>query len=205
MKNSTTRPDPLAESVVIAACALSDAGGPEGRWTAGAVEDAATALEVLAGALSGLSPEAAETLEVIPAAVAALRERVEREPAAPSGRADIAGDPAVSSTGLRRALAAHNLTGRVHQLGPALLTVTMDSAHAQALAALLAVRRELPRQAPAPEDEHWWGAGPADTAAASLAAALVAYGPGTYARVLASGHVTTGLSSRQPLSSWPPP
>lgn len=120
MKNSTTRLDPLAESAVITACALADAGGPE-RWSAGAVEDAATAVEVLAGALSGLSPEAAETLEVIPAAVAALRERVEREPAAPSGRADIAGDPAVSSTGLRRALAAHNLTGRVHQLGPALV------------------------------------------------------------------------------------
>ncbi|GGS29279.1 hypothetical protein Snoj_25570 [Streptomyces nojiriensis] len=68
------------------------------------------------------------------------------------------------STGLRRALAAHNLTGRVHQLSAALLT----------LATLLAVRRELPCQTAAPEDEPRRGAGPTETAAAPLAAALVA-------------------------------
>ncbi|WP_331756414.1 hypothetical protein [Streptomyces sp. NBC_01568] len=195
MKHATSL-DPLAENAVIAACALADAAGPE-RWSAGAVEDAATALEVLAGALSELSPEAAELLEVIPAAVAALRERVEHAPTAavPARRADAATDPAVLSTGLRRALTAHSLTGhRVHQLGPALLTITLDAAHAQALAVLLAARRELPRQAPAAEDEPRWGAGPAETAAASLAVALAAYGPGTYARVLASGQVTAGLS-----------
>ncbi|WP_405996724.1 hypothetical protein [Streptomyces sp. NBC_00829] len=196
MKHSTTPLDPLAESAVIAVCALADAAGPE-RWSSGAFEDAATALEVLAGALSELSPEASELLEVVPAAVAALREQVERAPAVavPSGPADRVEDPAVLSTGLRRALAAHGLSGhRVHQLGPALLTITLDAAHAQALAVLLAARRELPRQALAAEDEPRWGAGPAETAAASLAAALVAYGPGTYARVLTSGQVTAGLS-----------
>ncbi|MFJ6785237.1 hypothetical protein [Streptomyces yangpuensis] len=195
MKHSTSL-DPLAENAVIAVCALADAAGPE-RWSSGAVDDAATALEVLAGALSELSPEAAELLEVVPAVVAALRERVEHAPAAvpPSGRTDRVEDPAVLSTGLRRALAAHSLTGhRVHQLGPALLTVTLDPAHAQALAVLLAARRELPRQPPPIEDEPRWGAGPAETAAASLAAALAGYGPGTYARVLASGQVTAGLS-----------
>ncbi|MEV7617536.1 hypothetical protein [Streptomyces sp. NPDC089799] len=195
MQHSTSL-DPLAERAVIAVCALADAAGPE-RWSAGAVEDAATALEVLAGALAEISPEAAELLEVAPAAVAALRESVEHAPAAvpPSVRTDRAEDPAVLNTGLRRVLTAHGLTRhRVHQLGPALLTVTLDAAHAQALAVLLATRRELPRQAPAAEDEPRWGAGPAKTAAASLAVALAAYGPGTYARVLASGQVTAGLT-----------
>ncbi|MFE9468762.1 hypothetical protein ACFYNW_35070 [Streptomyces virginiae] len=74
------------------------------------------------------------------------------------------------------------------------MTVTLDPAHAQALAVLLAARRELPRQPPAIEDEPRWGAGPAETPAASLAVALAAYGPGTYARVLSSGQVTAGLS-----------
>ncbi|WP_030776467.1 hypothetical protein [Streptomyces sp. NRRL F-2664] len=59
---------------------------------------------------------------------------------------------------------------------------------------LLVARRELPRQAAAVEDDPRWGAGPAETAAASLAVALAAYGPGTYARVPASGQVTAGLS-----------
>lgn len=196
MKHSNPLLDPLAEGAVIAVCALADAAGPD-RWSSGAVEDAATALEVLAGALAELSPEAAELLEVVPAAVAALRERVERAPAAavPSGPADHVEDPAVLSTGLRRALAGHSLAGhRVHQLGPALLTITLDAAHAQALAVLLAARRELPRQAATAEDEFRWGAGPAETAATSLAVALAAYGPGTYARVLASGQVTAGLT-----------
>ncbi|MFD8288066.1 hypothetical protein ACFV2B_07500 [Streptomyces lavendulae] len=197
MKHSTAL-DPLAENAVIAVCALADAAGP-GQWSSGAVEDAATALEVLAGALSEISAEAAELLEVIPAAVAALRERVEHPPAAavPARRADAAADPAVLSTGLRRALTSHGLTGhRVHQLGPALLTVTLDGAHAQALAVLLAAHRALPHQPPALEDEPRWGAGPteAETAAAALAVALAAYGLGTYARVLASGQVTAGFS-----------
>ncbi|MGW1148587.1 hypothetical protein ACWD6I_26940 [Streptomyces sp. NPDC002454] len=182
--SSSTYLDPLAESAVIAVCTLAYAAGPEG-WSAGAIEDAATALEVLAGALSEISPEAAELLEVVPAAVAALRERVEQgaAQAAPAGvsarRGGASADPAVLSTGLRQALASHNLTGhRVHQLGPALLTVTLDPAHAQALAALLAARRELPRQQPAAEGELRWGAGPAETAAAALAVALASYGPG---------------------------
>lgn len=41
----------VAETAV---CALADAAGPD-RWSSGAVEDTATALEVLAGALSGLN------------------------------------------------------------------------------------------------------------------------------------------------------
>ncbi|MFE3074327.1 hypothetical protein [Streptomyces sp. NPDC059247] len=196
MNPSTSRLDPLAESAVLAVCALADAATPDG-WSGGAVEDAATALEVLAGALSGLGPEAAEILEVIPAAVAALREHVEQTPAAAGapGRTGRAVDPVVVSTRLRRALAAHGLTGgRVHQLGPALLTVTLDAAYAQVLAVLLTAHRGLPQQTPPVEDDVRWGAGPAETAAAQLAAALAAYEPGTYARVLASGQVTTGLT-----------
>lgn len=56
----TTKPgnvEALAEEAVVAVCALADAAGPE-RCSASAVEDAATALEVLAGALSEISPEA---------------------------------------------------------------------------------------------------------------------------------------------------
>ncbi|MGW1643142.1 hypothetical protein [Streptomyces lavendulae] len=101
MKHSTSL-DPLAENAAIAVCAL--AAGRE-RWSSGAVEDAATALEVLAGALSEFSPEAAELLEVVPAAVAAIRERVEHARAATvptRRRTDAATDPAVPSTGLRR-------------------------------------------------------------------------------------------------------
>lgn len=45
---------------------------------------------------------------------------------------------------------------------------------------LPAARRGLPRQTPAIEDELRWGAGPAETAAASLAVDLAAYGAGTY-------------------------
>lgn len=74
------------------------------------------------------------------------------------------------------------------------MTAPRHAAHAQALAVVLAARRELPRQTPAAEDEPRWGAGPAETAAASLAVALAAYGPGTNARVLASGLVTAGLT-----------
>ncbi|MFD3469960.1 hypothetical protein ACFWWM_27055 [Streptomyces sp. NPDC058682] len=116
------------------------------------------------------------------------------------GVRSVAGRPAPVRFGLLRAVRllvvpAH----RVHcvgivLLGPALLTVTLNAAHAQALAVLLAALRELPRQTPAAEAELRWGAGPAETAAASLAVALAAYGSGTYARVLDSGHVTAGLT-----------
>ncbi|MFJ6785895.1 hypothetical protein [Streptomyces yangpuensis] len=132
---------------------------------------------------------------VVPAAIAALREHVEHAQAwvPPPGRMDRAENPAVLSTGLRRALAAHGLTRhRVHRLAPALLTVTLDPAHAQALAALLAARRELPRQTPAIEDEPRWGAGPAETATASLA---VAYGPWTYGPAIQRGWAS-GTESR---------
>ncbi|MFD3761854.1 hypothetical protein [Streptomyces sp. NPDC058622] len=160
MNLSSTLLDPLAESAVIAVGALSNAA-ELGRWSSGAVEGTATALEVLARALSELSPEVAKLLEVIPAAVAALCERVERAPAetVPSGSADRLEGPAVVRTGLRWALAAHSLGGhRVHQLGPALLTITLEPP-ARALAVLLAARHELPSQAPAAEDERLWGAG----------------------------------------------
>ncbi|MEU5084264.1 MULTISPECIES: hypothetical protein [Streptomyces] len=43
----------LAEEAVVAACTLADAADPS-RWSAGAVEDVAAALEVLAGALAQL-------------------------------------------------------------------------------------------------------------------------------------------------------
>ncbi|MFD6917284.1 hypothetical protein [Streptomyces virginiae] len=73
-----------------------------------------------------------------------------------------------------------------------MLTVTLEAAHAQALAVLLAARANS--FASRPSLRPRWGAGPAETAAASLAVALAAYGEGTCARGLASGQVTAGLS-----------
>ncbi|WP_338930395.1 hypothetical protein WEB32_00240 [Streptomyces netropsis] len=67
----------LAEQTVVAACALADAVDSPESWSASAVEDAAAALEVLAGALTQLDPECAEILSVVPAAAAAVLERVE--------------------------------------------------------------------------------------------------------------------------------
>ncbi|MEF9886783.1 hypothetical protein [Streptomyces sp. P9-A4] len=119
---------------------------------------------------------------MIPAAVAALREHVEQQmpaTAAPSGRAGRAGGgPGGGEHPAAGAHLARTGRGRVHQIGPALLTVTLDAAHAQALAALLTAHRDFPRQTPAVEDDGRWGAGPAETAAAQLAADLTAYGPG---------------------------
>ncbi|WP_329449277.1 hypothetical protein OG906_42610 (plasmid) [Streptomyces sp. NBC_01426] len=98
------------------------------------------------------------------------------------------------STGLRRALTAQSLTGhRVHQIGPALLTITMDTAHAQALAVLLCHRPRTPPPAARHRGRTPQGAGPTETAVAALAVALAAYESETYARVLASGQVTAGL------------
>ncbi|MFV2119655.1 hypothetical protein ACE14D_14900, partial [Streptomyces sp. Act-28] len=54
----------LAEQAVVAACALADAAGL-GEWSPGAVEDAATALEVLAGALARLDPQCADILAAV--------------------------------------------------------------------------------------------------------------------------------------------
>ncbi|WP_128977349.1 hypothetical protein [Streptomyces roseicoloratus] len=182
----------LAEEAVVAACTLADAADPA-RWSAGAVEDAAAALEVLAGALAQLDPECAEILSVVPIAAAAVVERAEQAAAGTSESAD-GRATAGTSAALRQALAAHGLTRhRVHQLGAALVTVTLDAPEAQALAVLLSRHDILPRQVQ-PEGEDGWGSGPTETAAAALADAVRAHGTGAYARVLASGQVSAGLT-----------
>ncbi|WP_143065990.1 hypothetical protein [Streptomyces sp. CC53] len=185
------RVEALAEEAVVAACTLADAADPL-RWSADAVEDVAAALEVLAGALAQLDPECAEILSVVPIAAAAVVERAEQA----AGASESVGGRAAAGTSaaLRQALAAHGLTrNRVHQLGAALITVTLDASEAQALAVLLSRRDTLPRQAQQ-GDEGGWGAGPAETAAAALADALRAHGTGAYARVLTSGQVSAGLT-----------
>ncbi|MGW6247955.1 hypothetical protein [Streptomyces roseolus] len=192
LNNGPGRVEALAEEAVVAACTLADAAGPS-LWNADAVEDVAAALEVLAGALAQLDPECAEILSVVPIAAAAIVERAEQAAAGTSesvgGRATVG-----TSAALRQALAAHGLTRhRVHRLGAALVTVTLDAPEAEALAVLLSRRDALPRQTQ-PEDEDGWGAGPAETAAAALADALRAHGTGAYARVLASGQVSAGLT-----------
>jgi hypothetical protein len=177
-----------ADAVVLAACTLADAADPD-RWSPDAVEDVATALEVLAGALAQRDPESAEILALIPTAVAALRERTEQQAQEGGERTR---DGAGATTELRRALGTHRVAGRVYQLGAALITVTLDAADAQALAVLLA---QPDHQHPhAAAREAGWGAGPAATAAAALGDTLAVYGPSTYARTLDSGHVTAGMS-----------
>ncbi|MDQ1013400.1 hypothetical protein QFZ82_007968 [Streptomyces sp. V4I23] len=186
------RVEALAEEAVVAACTLADAADPL-HWSAAAVEDVAAALEVLAGALAQLDPECAEILSVVPITAAAVVERAEQ---AGAGASEAVGGRAAAGTSaaLRQALAAHGLTrNRVHQLGAALVTVTLDASEAQALAVLLSRRDALPRQAQQ-GDVGGWGAGPAETAAAALADALRAHGTGAYARVLASGPVSAGLT-----------
>ncbi|MEU0274238.1 hypothetical protein [Streptomyces sp. NPDC006307] len=182
----------LAEEAVVAACTLADAADPS-RWSAGAVEDAASALEVLAGALAQLDPECAEILSVVPVAAAAVVERAEQAGAGTTASEAGGRAAAGTSAALRQALAAHGLTRhRVHQLGAALVTVTLDAPEAQALAVLLSRRDALPRQVQ--PDDTGWGAGPAKTAAAALTDALRAHGTGAYARVLTSGQVSAGLT-----------
>ncbi|GAA2458697.1 hypothetical protein [Streptomyces macrosporus] len=194
-KAGSARLDQLAETVVVAACELADAAEP-GGWSAGAIEDAACAMEVLAGALGRLDPECADILSVVPVAVAALLERTEQthtEDAVPDD--EVPRTESVTSAALRRALTAHGIVRhRVHHLGPALVTVTMAPADAQALAALLLPRGALPRRARPVEADELWGGGPARTAAAALAEALAPHGTGTYARVLGSGQVSAGLT-----------
>ncbi|GAA3381084.1 hypothetical protein GCM10020367_70950 [Streptomyces sannanensis] len=89
-----------------------------------------------------------------------------------------------------------------HQLGAALVTVTLDPPGAQALAVLLDRRSGVPHQAQHADDG--WGEGPADTAAAELADALRAHGAGTYARVLTSGARNASGRWRRP-ARWHPP
>lgn len=118
------------------------------------MEDVAAALEVLAGALSQLEPECAGILAVVPVAATTVVERAEqaRTGARPG---ETAGGRAASGTSaaLRRALTAHGLARyRVHQLGAALVTVTLDAPEAQALAVLLSRRDGRPRQAQQADD-----------------------------------------------------
>ncbi|MGW1675668.1 hypothetical protein [Streptomyces sp. NPDC002324] len=63
--------DRHAEEADVAACELADAL-TTAPWTAGAAEDAAHAIETLAGALAGLGPEAAAILAPVLSATAAL-------------------------------------------------------------------------------------------------------------------------------------
>ncbi|WP_189817533.1 hypothetical protein [Streptomyces olivaceoviridis] len=64
-----------AAVVADAACELVDTVTPR-TWSAGAVEDVADALDVLAEALAAIDPEAARFLAVVPTATAALRRRL---------------------------------------------------------------------------------------------------------------------------------
>ncbi|WP_143659745.1 hypothetical protein [Streptomyces pharetrae] len=180
----------------MAACALAEAVDPS-RWSTSAVEDVAAALEMLACALAQLDPECAELLSVVPVAAAAVVDRAEHAGAGTGMSEAVDGrTTAGTSVALCQTLAAHGLTRhRVHHLGAALGTVTLTAPEAQALAALLSRHgASLPRQAPRADDG--WGAGPAEAAAAALADALRAHGAGAYARVLASGEVSAGLTSQ---------
>ncbi|GGU11966.1 hypothetical protein [Streptomyces lateritius] len=188
------RVEALAEEAVVAACTLADAADPS-RWSAGAgaVEDVAAALEVLAGALAQLDPECAEILSVVPVAAAAIVERAEQ---AGAGTSESVGGTAAAGrrAALRQALTAHGLVrNHVHQLGAVLVTVPLDAPEAQALAVLLSRDDALPRQVQQ-GDHDGWGAGPAETAAAALADALRTHCTGAYARVLTSGQVSACLT-----------
>ncbi|CAL9612801.1 hypothetical protein SUDANB58_05673 [Streptomyces sp. enrichment culture] len=188
------RVEKLAEEAVVAACELADAAGPT-QWSASAVEDVAAALEVLAGALSQLDPECAEILAVVPVAAAAVVERAEQARAGARPGEDAGGrTTSGTSTALRQALTAHGLVPHhVHQLGAALVTVTLNAPEAQALAVLLdRPSSALPHQAQ--QADAGWGEGPAETAAAALAGALRSHSTGAYARVLSSGQVSAGLT-----------
>ncbi|GAA1042210.1 hypothetical protein GCM10009566_42790 [Streptomyces murinus] len=148
MTTGPGRVEALAEEAVVAACTLADAADPS-RWSAGAVED-------VAAAFAQLDPECSEVLCVVPVAAAAVVERTEQ---AAAGASESAGGraTAVTSAALHQALAAHGLTrARVHQLGAALVTVTLDAPEAQALAVFLSRRDALPRQAQ-PGGRGWVG------------------------------------------------
>lgn len=85
-----------AVAVADAACELVDTVTPR-TWSAGAVEDVADAIDMLAEALAAIDPEAARALAAIPAATAALRRRL-----APAAAEGIAEAPAPRSGGPRR-------------------------------------------------------------------------------------------------------
>lgn len=85
-----------AAAVADAACELVDTVTPR-TWSAGAVEDVADAIDVLAEALAAIDPEAARALAAVPAATAALRRRL-----APAVTDDVAEVPAPRSGRPRR-------------------------------------------------------------------------------------------------------
>jgi hypothetical protein len=64
-----------AESVVVSACHLADVVTPT-AWSAAAAEDALDAIDVLAAALSGISPETAGALAAVAAATADARRQL---------------------------------------------------------------------------------------------------------------------------------
>lgn len=85
-----------AEAVADAVCELVDAVTP-GTWSAGAVEDAVDAIEMLAEALAAIDPKAARALAPIPAATAELRRRLD-----PAATEDVPEVPAQGSVRARR-------------------------------------------------------------------------------------------------------
>ncbi|MFI2215102.1 hypothetical protein [Streptomyces sp. NPDC020141] len=64
-----------AELAVVSACHLADAVAPT-AWSAAAAEDALDAIDVLATALSGISPETVGALAAVVAATADARSRL---------------------------------------------------------------------------------------------------------------------------------
>ncbi|MFD5557786.1 hypothetical protein ACFWIA_28595 [Streptomyces sp. NPDC127068] len=64
-----------AESVVVSACHLADVVAPT-AWSAAAAEDALDAIDVLAAALSGISPDTARALAAVAAATADVRRQL---------------------------------------------------------------------------------------------------------------------------------
>ncbi|OYP10063.1 hypothetical protein CFC35_41850 [Streptomyces sp. FBKL.4005] len=69
------RVEEQAAAVADAVCELVDTVS-SATWSAGAVEDAADAIDMLAEALAAIDPEAARALAAVPAATAALRRRL---------------------------------------------------------------------------------------------------------------------------------
>ncbi|MFI6530669.1 hypothetical protein [Streptomyces uncialis] len=61
-----------AELAVVSACHLADAATPA-AWSPGAAEDALDAIDVLAAALSRISPETADALAAVATATTAAR------------------------------------------------------------------------------------------------------------------------------------
>ncbi|MGC9500895.1 hypothetical protein [Streptomyces sp. WG7] len=81
-------------------------------WSAGAVEDVADSIDMLAEALAAIDPEAARALAAVPAATAALRRRL-----APATAEDVVEVPVPRSGRPRRRGTRTRLEGRTgHRL-----------------------------------------------------------------------------------------